>query len=185
MQRLILLIIILALGNAAYIVADGLLDDAQISDVGVVPGSKVMPDGTPSARLQARLDEAAERYRQGLFKHVIVSGGKGVEGFSEAKVMADYLEQKQSVPRAAILLDEQGNTTEATARNSAAIMKEHGFTSALVITQYFHITRSRYALRRAGIEEVHTAHAHYVEMRDIYSTLREVVAMPVYWFGAK
>ncbi|MFX7825239.1 YdcF family protein, partial [Acinetobacter baumannii] len=79
--------------------------------------------GTPSDRLRARLDKAAELYRQGMFPCIIVSGGTGKEGFSEAQVMAAYLSEVQTVPRSAILLDEQGNTTMATAVNSAAIMQ--------------------------------------------------------------
>lgn len=63
-------------------------------------------------------------------------------------------------------------------------MKEQGLTSALVVTQYFHITRSRYALHQAGITVVHTAHLHYFEWRDLYSIAREAVALPVYWINS-
>jgi vancomycin permeability regulator SanA len=181
-MRIIILAIMVLLMGIAAIGIDGLRDDLQVSDVGVVLGSKVMLDGTPSPRLRARLDRAAELYRQGAFKHVIVSGGTGVEGYSEARVMADYLAQ-QAVPRAAILLDEHGDNTEATARNSAALMRVHGFHSALVVTQYFHITRCRLALRHAGIATVRSAHARYFEARDFYSTARELVALPAYWFS--
>lgn len=174
-------IVLALLGSSAAIVFDGLHDDTQVSDVGVVPGSQVMPDGRPSDRLRARLDKAVELYRQGMFKHVIVSGGTGKEGFSEAQVMADYLASQQQVPREAIILDEHGDTTQDTARNSAAIMRERGFSSALVVTQYFHVTRSRYALHRAGIVAVHAAHPRYFEPRDLYSIARELVALPAYW----
>lgn len=180
-NRVILALMVALACLAGAIAFTGLHDDVQLSDVGIVLGSKVMPDGAPSARLRARLDRAAELYRQGVFKHVIVSGGTGVEGFSEALVMADYLVRRRGVPRLAILVDEHGDDTEATARNSAAVMRAHGFGSALVVTQYFHIARCRYALRHAGIEEVHSAHAYYFEPRDAYSTLRELVALPVYW----
>lgn len=84
---LFLLIVVLVLAGAIAVTADGLRDNARASDVGVVLGSKVMPDGTPSDRLRARLDKAADLYRQGMFGHIIVSGGTGVEGFSEAQVM--------------------------------------------------------------------------------------------------
>ena|SRR5215475_8231288 len=73
------------------ILLDGLTDNVTESDVGIVLGSKVMPDGTPSARLRARLDKADELFQQGMFKYVIVSGGTAQEGHSEARVMADYL----------------------------------------------------------------------------------------------
>ena len=93
----------LALTAAAAVAVDGLRDDARASDVGIVLGSKVMPDGTPSPRLRARLDKAGELYRQGKFGWVIVSGGTGKEGYSEAKVMAAYLADRYAVPRGAIL----------------------------------------------------------------------------------
>ena len=109
MKRLICLVLALVLLGAAAIAVDGLRDNAQASDVGIVLGSKVMLDGTPSERLRARLDKAAELYRQGMFKHIIVSGGTGVEGYSEARVMADYLAGQQAIPRTALLLDKEGN----------------------------------------------------------------------------
>lgn len=64
-------------------------------------------------------------------------------------------------------------------------MRAQGFRSAVVVTQFFHLTRSRYALRRAGIDTVYTAHANYFEARDAYSLARELAALPVYWFEAR
>ncbi|QJP99625.1 YdcF family protein [Herbaspirillum rubrisubalbicans] len=188
MKRLITIatcLLLIGLTGLLGIVLTGLHDEVQVSDVGIVLGSKVMPDGTPSERLRARLDKAAELYRQGMFKHIIVSGGTGKEGFNEALAMAAYLSDRQSITRSAILLDEQGNTTKATAVNSAAIMQAHGFRSALVVTQFFHIPRSRYALRSAGIDTVYWAHANYFDARDLYSLARETVALPAYWLGVR
>ena len=115
---------------------------------------------------------------------MIVSGGVGKEGFSEARVMADYLVDFGGIPRAAILLDKKGNTTKDTALNSSALMSANGFKSAVVITQYFHISRSKYALRRAGIKTIYSAHPEYFELRDLYSIAREVVALPIYWLDS-
>src|SRR5215470_19740907 len=180
--RVVMLMLLMApLALVIAILLDGLVDNIRESDVGIVLGSMVRPDGTPSARLRARLDKADELFRKGMFKYVIVSGGTGKEGRSEARVMADYLADEKKVPRDAIILDENGNTTQATAQNSAAIMKERGLMSAVVVTQYFHITRTRYALRRVGVAKVCTSHARYFEMRDLYSIAREAIALPVYW----
>ena len=185
MKRFISIVVALAFIGTISVVVDGLRDEVHVSDVGVVLGSKVMPDGTPSDRLRARLDKAAELYRQGMFNRLIVSGGTGIEGFNEALVMAAYLADRQSIPRTAILLDEHGNTTEATALNSAAIMKANNLKSALVVTQFFHVPRSRYALHRAGVETVYSAHADYFEARDLYSLAREMIALPAYWIGVR
>jgi vancomycin permeability regulator SanA len=169
----------------AGLLLDGLRDDAQPSDVAIVLGSQVLPDGTPSARLQARLSKGAELYQRGLVRQVLVSGGTGREGFNEARVMASWLFNRHKLPTQAVLLDEHGNTTADTARNCAAIMHAHGYTSAVAVTQYFHVTRSKLALRRAGVPTVHGAHPEYFEWRDLYSTAREAVALPAYWLAPR
>jgi vancomycin permeability regulator SanA len=170
---------LLLAGGGCAIVADGLRDDARRSDVGIVLGSKVELDGRPSARLAARLDKTVELYRAGLFPKVIVSGGLGKEGYDEATVMRDYLVAR-GVPAAALIVDSDGVNTEATAKNSAALMRERGLKSAVVVTQYFHISRTKLALRNSGVATVYAAHPRFVEWRDVYSTFREAVAVPVY-----
>lgn len=168
----------------AWISAAGMADDLQPSDVGVVLGSKVELNGRPSARLAARLERGASLYTEGVFRHVIVSGGTGVEGFDEAAVMRDYLVRK-GVPASAIIVDSAGVTTEATARNCARLMAERGFTRVTVVTQYFHVPRTRLALQRYGVVGIGAAHAHFFELRDLYSIAREVVALPAYWLQSR
>jgi hypothetical protein len=114
--------ILFATALYVLLVADGVSDDVQTSDVGIVLGSKVNPDGVPSARLAARLDKALRLYRQGLLRSVIVSGGVGKEGFDEAAVMQRWLVAR-GVPAGAILVDRHGDNTWATAVNSAALMR--------------------------------------------------------------
>lgn len=109
----------------------------------------------------------------------IVSGGVGREGFDEAVVMKDYL-VKRGVPQDNIIVDSLGLTTAATAKNVSAIAKGHHWSSVLVISQYFHIPRCRLVLSRAGIESVYAAHAHFFELRDIYSIFREVIGYAAY-----
>lgn len=52
-------------------------------------------------------------------------------------------------------------------------MESFGFKSALIITQYYHVTRTRLAFSKVGIERFFSAHADFFELRDIYSLLRE------------
>jgi vancomycin permeability regulator SanA len=164
---------------AAAIVIDGLTDDIHHADVAVVLGNKVEDNGQPSDRLCARLDRAVDLFEGGMFSDIIVSGATGKEGFDEAVVMKQYLIE-QGVPPEHIHEDSEGATTYLTAMNSSRIMNQHGWHSAMVITQYFHISRSRLALERFGIMPVYTAHADFFELRDPYSILREVAGYGVY-----
>jgi uncharacterized SAM-binding protein YcdF (DUF218 family) len=169
---------------AALIVVSGLRDDIHPADVAVVLGTTANPDGTPSPRLAARLDAAAGLYARRVVGNVIVSGGVGVEGVDESAVMKRYL-VGLGIPASRIVADSLGLTTAATARNAAAIIRRNRWSSAVVVSQYFHIPRCRLALRRAGIAPVYSAHARYFEPRDLYSIAREVVGYPAYLAGAR
>ncbi len=158
--------------HLGLIIFDGLNDNLKKADVGIVLGNKVEINGQPSNRLKSRLDKAVELYQKGFFRYIIVSGGIGKEGFDEAKVMRDYLIKNQ-IPSKDIILDSKGKNTYLTAINSKVIMENLSLKSALIITQYYHITRTRLAFSKVGIEQVFSAHADFFELRDIYSLVRE------------
>ncbi|WP_229458965.1 YdcF family protein [Massilia glaciei] len=170
-----------ALATAALAFA-GLNDRQGQADLIVVPGNAIAPDGTPSPRLAARLDAALALYREGRAPRVFVSGGIGRLGFDEAVSMSAYL-VRHGVPRQAIIQDNLGVNTAATGRNAAAYMRANRLTSAYVATQYFHVPRTQLALENNGVLVTGTAHAKYVEMRDLYSTPREVVGYAAYLLG--
>ena len=159
----------------AVLIFSGLKDQMGKADVGLVLGNTVNTDGTPSPRLRARLDKTLELYREGYFPTIIVSGGIGVEGYDEAKVMGDYL-VSHGVPADQIIIDSEGINTYTSAKNTLQMIRESNKKSVFVISQYFHLPRARLALERLGISPVYSAHANFFEVRDVYSSLREVAA---------
>jgi vancomycin permeability regulator SanA len=168
------------LGTVILAVA-GLHDHLGRADVGLVLGSKVQRDGTPSPRLRARLDRTLELYRAGYFPAVIVSGATGSEGYDEALVMRDYL-VSHGIPAEHVIVDSGGTTTFASAQNAIQIARERRFESFFVVSQYFHLPRARLALQRFGVLTVYSAHARIFELRDIYSSPRELVGYVSYLF---
>ncbi|MCB9642848.1 MAG: YdcF family protein [Myxococcales bacterium] len=167
-------------GHLVWMMVDGFSDELKRSDVAVVFGNQVHPDGRPSLRLKMRLDRTIELYNKGLFRWVIVSGALGVEGHDEAVVMKRYLE-KRGIPAKQILVDSAGKNTYKTAQYTAKILKRRKWHSILFVTQYFHIVRARLAFHRFGIQEVAGAHAWYhFESREFYSILREFVGYYAY-----
>lgn len=170
--------------HTIYIVADGLNDEIAKADAAVVLGNTVERNGQPSERLKARLDKAVELYEKNLARKIIVSGGFGVEGFEEADVMRDYLVGK-NIPERDIILDRDGYNTHKTAVNTKQIMQANNLQSVIIVSQYFHITRTRLAFQKAGIENIYAAHADYFELRDVYSIVREFTGFYTYLIGAK
>jgi vancomycin permeability regulator SanA len=153
----------------------------QHADLALVLGNTVYPNGTPSPRLQARLDETVLLYHKHYFPKVIVSGGIGPEGQDEAKVMKRYLVAR-GVPSHSVLVDSQGNTTYDSAKTAAALMKIMGMKKVLVISQYFHLPRAWIILKRLGVSDIAGSSPLFVETRDLYSVLREVTACFFYFF---
>lgn len=167
--------------HTIIIIADGISDDLVRTDVAVVLGNKVELNGQPSERLRARLDKAVDQYEEGYFNQIIVSGGVGIEGFDETVVMKDYLIGR-GIPENRIIMDSNGYNTFMTAKNTMVLKEELEIESVTVISQYHHITRTKLAFRKVGFEQVYSAHAEILELRDIYSIVREFAAFYQYLF---
>src|SRR5690606_15628957 len=89
---------------------------------GLVLGAALW-DGRPSPALRERLDLAYQMYREGWVQYLILSGGKGDEGPSEAEGMKQYLVEKGIPPDRLLLEDKSRNTAENIA-NSKKILLE-------------------------------------------------------------
>lgn len=177
---LISIVIVLTVVAAVIIAYFGTRDRSGKADIGVVLGTTVYEDRTLSPYLRARLDAAVRNYQEGYFPLIVASGGLGIEGHDEATVMAEYMVAK-GIPKDKVIIDSMGNNTGATAQNLKKIMDERGLKSAFVITQFFHVPRSRLALSCMGIDPIYSDYAHYWNIRDLYSVLREVPAFALYW----
>lgn len=158
---------------------DGFTDDLFQADAALVLGNSVFPDGTLSPRLRGRVERGKELYDVGLVSRIVVSGGLGKEGHYEGTAMAGWL-VANGVPEQDIVVDNEGVNTAASAKNFAVLSEAHGFESVIVVSQFFHISRCRLALKQAGIETVGTAYSRVYGRRDVYATLREVVAYGKY-----
>lgn len=167
--------------HTLVITVDGLNDELGVADAAVVLGNKVELNGEPSKRLRGRLDKALELYEKKYFEYIIVSGGTGKEGYDEAAVMRDYLIGK-GIPEDKILTDSNGYNTFMTAQNTKSIMEDMEFDSVLIITQFYHISRTKLAFGKVGIKNVYSAHAEYLDFRDAYSVFREFFAYYKYIF---
>ena len=178
-KRLILYCIFWCLLHVLYITFDGFTDDPVNADYAIVLGNKVEMTARPSVRLRTRLDKAKELYKAGVVKHIIVSGGLGYEGFEEADIMKIYLEKK-GVPAKDVTSDRNGYTTYLTAKSCLKIIDDPN-KSIIVVTHYYHISRTKMAFRRFGAKAVYGAHADLnMEWIEPYAIFREFVAFYYY-----
>ncbi len=183
-KRLLICIVLLFglwfLLHTVLIIWDGLHDEIAPADVAVVLGNQVEADGSPSPRLQARLDKTLDIYQQGLAKKIIVSGGRDANGYEEAEVMQAYLVTK-GIPATDILLDPNGYDTYRTAQSARRLMLENKWNSAIIVSHYYHISRARLAFSKFGLQAIYAVHAQApLELREPHSIAREFIGYYYY-----
>lgn len=162
-------------GHVAFTVIDGLTDSGKTADVAVILGNKINEDGTLSERLESRLQCGLALYRHGRVRRLLVSGGLGQEGFLEGEKMKAYL-LAHAVPDSLIIVDNYGNNTQATVINTLRLRDSLHYQSLLLVSQYYHLTRTKMLFRKQHFTAVSSASPHYFEARDIYSLVREFFA---------
>ena len=175
LKAVLLILALWVAGHLIYTTANGLISSSQKADVAVILGSKVNEDGTLSKRLQARLACGDSLYKSGQVKHILISGGLGKEGFYEGTKMRDYLVQR-GIPDSGIAVDNMGSNTGATVANTFRLKDSLHFRSVIVVSQFFHVTRTKMLFRKAHFQNVRSASPAYFEWRDFYSLAREFPA---------
>ncbi|MGH3436732.1 MAG: YdcF family protein [Sciscionella sp.] len=126
-------------------------DDRSRADVILVLGAAEY-NGTPSKILQFRLDHARNLYNEGVAAHVVTVGGKEPgDRYTEAGAGGTYL-NKTGVPRDAIVEVKQGRDTLGSARAAAAVLAEHGWHTAVLVSDPWHMLRARAMARDSGID---------------------------------
>lgn len=181
LKQIVILFLVWFTVHEIVIISDGLSDEVNNADYIVVLGTKVNEDGTLSERLKARVNKAFELYNSGKGKKLFVSGGLGKEGHFEGSKMAEYLLQS-GVDSSDVIVDNLGNTTRLTALNFSKVAND--YSSVIVVSQYFHISRCKLAMKQVGFEHVYGAHANHFELRDPYSAFREFLGYYKYliWY---
>ncbi len=128
----------------------GTSDQARPVDAIVVMGA-AQYDGRPSAQLAARLDHVVDLWERGLAPLVITTGGKQ-EGdrFTEAEASARYLEE-HGVPADAILEEDTSHNSYDSLRVAARLVREHGGSRVLLVSDPFHSLRIRLIAQELGL----------------------------------
>jgi len=182
LKRLLLFISAWILIHSAYITYDGLNEFNGKADVAVVLGNRVYADGSLSSWLKGRVDKALELYKEGRVKKIFVSGGissKKDGGYPEGDAMRDYL-IKMGVPATDIITDNAGINTYYTAKNFIDWNQDKHYSSVVIVSQFFHITRTKYIFKKLGYNNVSSASSDAYRINDLVGLLREVPAFYKY-----
>jgi uncharacterized SAM-binding protein YcdF (DUF218 family) len=125
-------------------------DDAGHADAIVVLGA-AQYNGRPSAILRSRLDHALELFEAGRAPFLVVTGGKAQGDRTTEAASARTYALARGVPDRAILVEDEGRTTQDSLRGVATLLREHDLSSAIFVSDRTHMLR---VLRIAADEGV-------------------------------
>lgn len=139
------------LGMAAWITWAGMDTHLVKADCIVVPGARVLPDRTLGPSVRARVEHAMELYRQGWAPVLVFTGGPGASGPVEAECARDYAVQ-HGIPPEACFLEDRSHSTRENFFYARRVMRAHGWSKCLVVTDPFHSERAVTIARRFGLD---------------------------------
>lgn len=136
----------------------------------IILGAGVTESGELSAVLRDRVDTAVAIYRSGNVGAILVSGDNSTTEHNEVVPVQEYL-LAQGIPAEDIFLDYAGFDTYDTMYRARAIFE---VTSAVVVTQSYHLPRALYLADVVGIEAQGVVALH--DRANLYNYAREVLA---------
>nr|MBC9203962.1 YdcF family protein [Paenibacillus sp. PL91] len=121
-------------------------------------------DGSIHPLLKERLDTAIKLFRQYDYFYMMLSGGAVGSDRSEAELMRDYL-VKQGIAEERLILEMKSRNTVQNVVNCRQLLRQHGLSTCLLVSNSFHIRRMKYIMKKLGIPAI------FYAKRDIRSIL--------------
>jgi SanA protein len=121
------------------------------NEVGLVLGcSPFASSGGPNPQFHGRMQAAAELYKLGKLKRLIVSGANPDSRYNEPKKMREAL-LELGVPSEAMVLDYAGDSTFDSITRAQVVF---GLQRVTVVTQKYHAYRALFLARKTGVQAV-------------------------------
>jgi uncharacterized SAM-binding protein YcdF (DUF218 family) len=126
------------------------VDEAQHADLIVVMGAAEYR-GRPSPVFKARLDHALQLWQRGIASYILTTGGAGGDpNFTEGGVGQAYLVAR-GVPPEAVVVEPVAESTAQSAVAIREIMGRMNLRSCVVVSDGYHIYRTKRMLELNGI----------------------------------
>ena len=177
----LLLLVAWGILHAAYVTIDGLHDFRGHADIAVVLGNRVYADGRLSPVLQGRVDRALRLYREGQVERIMVSGGRGLrdDKYPEGLAMKQYL-VAHGLPANRIIEDNDGENTYWTAKDFLPVADSLHVSSAIVVSSFYHVTRTKYIIRKLGFHHVYSVSSDVFFWNDLVGLPRDCIGFYAY-----
>ena len=131
----------------------GRQDNARPADAIVVLGARVNADGSPGSDLISRTYRGVDLWLNGYAPRLICTGGFKDESLSAAAVCRRFA-LELGVPAEQVFLADGSTNTMEDAQVTAALMADHGWRTAILVSHPLHLYRARWLFQGAGVQVV-------------------------------
>ncbi|SHF41728.1 YdcF family protein [Streptoalloteichus hindustanus] len=158
-------------------------EDRSKADIVVVLGA-AQYNGRPTPVLEARLEHARALYRRGVAQQIVtVGGGLPGDNFTEGEAGRRWLID-HDVPAANVTAVGEGGDTLGSMKAVAAVARDRGWRTAVIVSDPWHSLRARTMARDAGLDSwtSPTRHGPIVQTRETQGRyiIRETGALLYY-----
>jgi len=171
MRRLLILLILVAVGAAAYQRREPLLESLArfLITQDPVEGADVIVV-LSGGQGDERVAQGAQLFHEGRAPKVLLSGGMGQMELSTSELMRRQA-LRHKIPESALLFERDSTSTAEQARYLRPILEARGFRRAIVVTSSYHSRRTRYLFRRVFAASSVEARIYPVQ-KDIFSPVK-------------
>lgn len=120
------------------------------ADAVVVLGAQVLGPDAPAPAVRRRLDHGVAVRERTAAPWLVLTGGVGAAGVSEAAVMAN-LARGRGVAAARLVLEEESTNTLEQAVAVARLARQRNWRRVVVVTDRYHLPRALFLFRRMGL----------------------------------
>ena len=144
--------------------------DTPVRRVAVVFGAGLLRDGSPTAVLRDRVQQAANLYFAKKVEKLLMSGDNRFVDYNEPEAMHQYA-LSLGVPEQDIVLDYAGRSTYDTCYRAKVIF---GLQQAVLVTQKFHLPRAIFLCNTLGLDAI-----------GVEADLRQYLPSSLFWWNAR
>lgn len=184
----------LAIGGSALLAytayrinEQGNRDEQRPADAVVVLGAAQF-NGVAGGVFAARLDHAVELVKAGVAPYLIVTGGKQPGDRTTEAATARAYARARGIPANRILMEDTGRSTLESLQHVALVMRQHGLTSAVFVSDRTHMLRVLRMATDLGIvgwgSPTTTSPTDLEPDRRSRAILHEMAGLLAYYFGA-
>ncbi len=155
----------------------------NIADVAVVLGAAVWSDNRPSPSLAARVDKAAELFKEGFIKKIQLTGSNAPGEMSESEVALLRLNSENINPDDVWVEASTTSTIEQVRFIKVSLIEGKKLNNILIISDSYHLPRIE------QICDFYMVNANVVSsglalsfQNNLYYKIRESLALLVFWF---